>query len=433
MYNSNMNNCRRYEKRKIINTILEDHFEEFKISKLTRLRNKEMREHIIGVVEKALTCGKIEYGYVKYKCLICNEEYIHGFSCKSKFCTKCGRMYSINWAEKQANNMLKVKHRHAVFTIPEELRNYFYKKRELLKELQDAVYGVISYFYKNRVKGNYQPGVITVVHTFGSDLKWNPHIHALFTEGGIDKECKWFKKIDYIPYNYLKKSWEKLVLDIIKNNFKDNQTKKLINKLYKSHENGFYVNAERDLVDIKQAAKYIGRYLARPAIAEYRITKYDGKYVTFWYENKKPKKKIEVTMTAIDFIGKLVNHIHPKGFRVVRRYGLYSRKKHKLSIEIIKLYNFIKQRDINEIINTVKNRNKSFRDRLIETFGVNPFICSKCGEEMILWEIWMPKYGKIYNVLDKSNYRTVVNEETYENKNKKEKINIYNYEQMCLF
>lgn len=106
-------------------------------------------------------------------------------------------------------------------------------------------------------------------------------------------------------------------------------------------------------------------------------------------------------MTAIDFIGKLVNHIHLKRFRVVRRYGLYSRKKHKLSIEIIKLYNFIKQRDINEIINTVKNRNKSFRDRLIETFGVNSFICSKCGQEMILWEIWMPKYGKIYNVLDK--------------------------------
>ena len=148
MYNSNMNNCRRYEKRKIINTILEDHFEEFKISKLTKLRNKEMREHIIEVVKKALTCGKIEYGYVKYRCLICNEEYIHGFSCKSKFCTKCGRMYSINWAEKQANNMLKVKHRHAVFTIPEELRNYFYKKRELLKDLQDAVYGVISYFYQ---------------------------------------------------------------------------------------------------------------------------------------------------------------------------------------------------------------------------------------------------------------------------------------------
>ena len=50
--------------------------------------------------------------------------------------------FSIKWSEKQAENMLNVKHRHAVFTIPEELRNYFYKKRELLKELQDAVYGV---------------------------------------------------------------------------------------------------------------------------------------------------------------------------------------------------------------------------------------------------------------------------------------------------
>lgn len=51
-------------------------------------------------------------------------------------------------------------------------------------------------------------------------------------------------------------------------------------------------------------------------------------------------------MDVLDFIGKLANHIHPKGFIVVRRYGLYSRVKNKLSIEIIKLYNFMKQRDI---------------------------------------------------------------------------------------
>jgi hypothetical protein len=38
------------------------------------------------------------------------------------------------------------------------------------------------------------------------------------------------------------------------------------------------------------AAKYIGRYLARPAIAEYRILEYDGKKVKFWYEDHKKKK-----------------------------------------------------------------------------------------------------------------------------------------------
>ena len=58
------------------------------------------------------------------------------------------------------------------------------------------------------------------------------------------------------------------------------------------------------------------------------------------------KKKIEVTRDDLDFIGKLVNHIHSNGFRVVRRYELYSRRQNKFSIEIVKLYNFIKQRNI---------------------------------------------------------------------------------------
>lgn len=138
------------------------------------------------------------------------------------------------------------------------------------------------------------------------------------------------KKISHIPYNYLRKSWQKLVLDIIKDNFKDIRTKMLINRLYKTYKDGFYVNAQRDLTNIRNASKYIGRYLARPAIAEYRIINYDGKCVSFWYENKNPKRKITVTLDVLKFIGKLVQHIQPKGFRVVRRYGLYSRVKKQI-------------------------------------------------------------------------------------------------------
>ncbi len=65
-----------------------------------------MREHIIYTVERALDCGNIEKGYIKHKCLECNEEYIHGFTCKTKFCSKCGRMYSLKGSDKQVNNML---------------------------------------------------------------------------------------------------------------------------------------------------------------------------------------------------------------------------------------------------------------------------------------------------------------------------------------
>ena len=75
-----------------------------------------------------------------------------------------------------------------------------------------------------------------------------------------------------------------------------------------------------------------------------------------------------------------------------------------------KLYNFMKQRNIFELIQKHKNRKKSFKERLIETFGVNPCICTSCGNEMMLWEIWHRNYGVIYNVLDKSNYKNIINE-----------------------
>lgn len=143
MYNSNINECRKYKSDKIINKILKNHFQEFREKKWNRVR-KEIRKHIINIVERTLNCENIEKWYIKHKCIECNEEYIHGFTCKSKFCSKCGRKYSLEWSDKQVDNMLNVTHRHAVFTITEEL--------------------------------------------------WNNHIHGLFTEGGIDKSNKLLRK-----------------------------------------------------------------------------------------------------------------------------------------------------------------------------------------------------------------------------------------------
>lgn len=105
--------------------------------------------------------------------------------------------------------MLRVVHRHSVFTLPKELRKYFYSRRELLKKLQDGVNEVIRYWYKKNKGSDYEVGIIAVIHTFGSDLKWNPHVHALVTDGGIDKKTNWWRPVEYIPYPYLKKAWQK--------------------------------------------------------------------------------------------------------------------------------------------------------------------------------------------------------------------------------
>lgn len=127
---------------------------------------------------------------------------------------------------------------------------------------------------------------------------------------------------------------------------KDVDMKRLVNKMYKKYPNGFYVNARRSLKDTSQAIKYIGRYLGRAAIAEYRIKSYDGETVVFWYKDE-DNKRIELSMPVLEFIGKITQQIHKKGFKTVRRYGLYSRRSSKRSQEIIHLYRFMRQRNIN--------------------------------------------------------------------------------------
>lgn len=102
------------------------------------------------------------------------------------------------------------------------------------------------------------------------------------------------------------------------------------------------MNAKRKLDDTRQAVKYIGRYLARAAIAEYRIIKYENSRVKFWYEDHNDGLKKVIECDVLEFIGKIKQHIAPKGFRMVRRYGVYSRINNKLAKDIVHLYNFVK-------------------------------------------------------------------------------------------
>jgi hypothetical protein len=91
----------------------------------------------------------------------------------------------------------------------------------------------------------------------------------------------------------------------------------------------------------------------------------------------------------------MVQHILPKGFQRMRYYGLhltctYQRVKERLS-------NIIKSigRGIKDAYQIITRR--SYQERIIETIKKDPFICPKCGNEMILWEIWHPKYGVIFD------------------------------------
>ncbi|NOW06002.1 hypothetical protein BCM20_000809 [Clostridium beijerinckii] len=153
-----------------VKDILKDNYNDFK-NKYWNKVPKDMRKYIDAAVSKALKCSDIECGFAEYKCETCGESTKVLFTCKSKFCNICGRLYTMKWAEKQRQTMLRVVHRYSVFTSPKELRKYFYSKRELLKELQDGVNEVIKYWYNKKKGSSYEVGAIAVIYTFGGDLK----------------------------------------------------------------------------------------------------------------------------------------------------------------------------------------------------------------------------------------------------------------------
>ena len=119
-----------------------------------------------------------------YGCPHCGKLKFVPFRCHSRFCPTCGNKYSMERTTSMSFKLINVRHRHCVSTIDENLRDFFLQDRTLLHCLFHSVASVIScMFFKMNKSKNFTPGFIMVLHTFGRDLKWNPHIHCLISEG----------------------------------------------------------------------------------------------------------------------------------------------------------------------------------------------------------------------------------------------------------
>lgn len=104
----------------IIKKILNNHLMGF-----LKLYSKKIRKNVKKEVEKVLKCKDIRYWYIEFKCDTCNITKKVGFTCKIRFCTSSGKVCTYKWVDNMLGKLINVKHRHIVFTIPEELRKLF--------------------------------------------------------------------------------------------------------------------------------------------------------------------------------------------------------------------------------------------------------------------------------------------------------------------
>ena len=344
-----------------------------------------IRPVVFEEVNKIINCGNPDFGYALYVCEHCGKFLKVPFRCKSRFCNTCGVKYAQDRALSMAKKSIRCKHRHIVFTMSDKLWPYFQKYRFLLDGLFDAAsQAVLSWFHELNKSQDFKPGIMCTLHTFGRDLKWNPHIHMLCTEGGAGN-IEVFRIIKHINFKALRYRWQKLILDYLNNHLPSYELpkfKKIKNEIYKEYENVFYVYAKPDNISsIKQTINYVVRYTGRPAMAQSRILNYDGTYVTYYYERHEDGKRVEEKVHVYEFIKRLIKHIPDKNFKVVRYYGIYA-KEHKHSKKIFKL--------LNENVIKIKELLRKWQYSIELSFGYNPTKCS-CGGKFIFFDLKIPK------------------------------------------
>lgn len=133
------------------------------------------------------------------------------------------------------------------------------------------------------------------------------------------------------------------------------------------------------LPDARFTTSYIGRYAKRPAIAESRIKNYDGTNVTFEYQDKRRGIFRRITLTVLEFIGKLIRHIPEKGFRMIRRSGIFSNRTCSRDLPIARVALKLREGTHPESL--------TWRQRRLTQNGIDPLACPMCGTEMILVEV----------------------------------------------
>ncbi len=345
---------------------------------LENYSNLNIRDVVFNNVERMLKCQTWDLGYAIFKCPDCGNEKIVPHTCKSRMCSSCGNKYNVQRATSIFSKLFKYKHRHVVFTIPEDLRIYFRKDRKRLNYLFKAASITVNYWIKEKYKKkDIIPAYISILHTFGRSLIFNPHIHMILMDGGISNKCKEFVKIDFFSYPSFRKRFMKVLLDMLEEDIGKSEFRKVKNDLYFRYKEGFYVYAPpskfKSYVDL---IKYVCRYVARPVMAESRIIDYDGEYVTFWYQRHEDDLIIIEKIHAYEFISRIIVHIPDYNFKQIRFYGAYHNST-ILKIDVVKLLPKEKA-DYKRILN-------NWRSLILLSFKSDPLICPVCKNIMIYY------------------------------------------------
>jgi hypothetical protein len=281
-----------------------------------------MPEEHKKVLRAICACRTGELGTVLYACQSCGTVHIVGRSCGNRHCPTCQHDKTQAWLETHTDRLLPCPYFLVTFTLPAELREFARSHQRVAYSalFQASSAALRALAADPKFIGSDRLGFFGVLHTWGRTLEYHPHVHYVVPGGAIDKDgrCWLPSRAEFlVPVKALSILFRTKFRDILKRE----GLLHLVNPV--AWHRDWVVNSQA-VGDGRASLRYLAPYVFRVAIGNHRIVSCRDDRVVFTYRRVGSNRPRKMTLGAMEFMRRFLQHVLPAGFQKVRHYGFLS-------------------------------------------------------------------------------------------------------------
>lgn len=309
------------------------------------------------VLERIATCKTEAQGLHRRTCREgCGYEGLAYNSCRDRHCTGCLGCQAAQWTAAREAELLDVGYFHVVFTLPHELTGL---ARQNPAEMHALLFRAAAKTLQKvariqRLLGA-ELGFLVVLHTWGRDLRYHPHVHCVVPGGGLTPDedapegARWVpcrKPKFLLPVRLLASIYRAKFLEGLRELVQGGGLEFHGRLRHLEHPSSFenflralpkkwVVYAKPPFGGPEQVLRYLARYTHRVAISDRRIVSCQDGEVTFRFKDYRDGEKTKLrSLPATGFLKLFLDHVLPKGFVRIRYYGFLANRHRKEKVAL---------------------------------------------------------------------------------------------------
>lgn len=295
----------------------------------------------LKVMWHLVTCRTALLGGHLDVCDACGYERVSYNSCRDRHCPKCQAIERARWVAERLERLLPVPCFHVVFTVPAELRPLALRNKRLVYTLLfEAASSTLLTLTRDPKRLGAEIGLTAVLHTWGQDLHFHPHLHCIVTGGGLALDGSRWKpgrQGFLLPLGVLSKLFRCRFLAGLQRarehgdlDFAGSTAAladpmrwaALRDALYRQRWNTY---AKPPFGGPEQVLRYLGSYTHRVAISNHRLVSlHDGQVIFTYKDYRDGSRRKTMALDAVEFLRRFLLHVLPPRFVRIRHYGLWA-------------------------------------------------------------------------------------------------------------